>query len=287
MLAKQNFMILGTPHMTSTKAREELNVILDNTALERVKFTKFLGVLIDECLTWKNHINCISKTISRNIGVMNKLKHYIPYRILHTLYCTLIISPYLSYGILIWGNTCKSYLDKLVKLQKWAIRVISNSHYRCHTAPLFAKCNFLTVTDMYSLELGVFMYKFCTNDLPSAFKEYFHKRSSIHNYQTRHVNDLNLTNNKKSFSDHSIRTCGPIFWNSLPTAIKDSKSVNHFRNQFKGVLHLWALFLKTLCIFSKNKATSDKVSYGSGQKCSKELENYSFTSVETIVVKLQ
>ena len=58
-------------------------------------------------------------------------------------------------------------------------------------------------------------------------------------------------------------------------------------NLLKGVLHLWALFLKTLCIFSKNKATSDKVSYGSGQKCSKELENYSFTSVETIVVKLQ
>ena len=77
------------------------------------------------------------------------------------------------------------------------------------------------------------MYKFSTNDLPSAFKEYFHKRSSIHNYQTRHVNGLNLTNNKKSFSDHSIRTCGPIFWNSLPTASKDSKSVNHFRNQFK------------------------------------------------------
>ena len=64
--------------MTSTKAREELNVMRFNTALERVKFTKFLGVLIDECLTWKNHIDCISKTISRNIGVMNKLKHYIP-----------------------------------------------------------------------------------------------------------------------------------------------------------------------------------------------------------------
>ena len=80
--SKTNFMILGTPHMTSTKAREDLNVILDNTALERVKFTKFLGVLINECLTWENHINCISKTISRNISVMNKLKHYIPYRIL-------------------------------------------------------------------------------------------------------------------------------------------------------------------------------------------------------------
>ena len=58
-------------------------------------------------------------------------------------------------------------------------------------------------------------------------------------------------------------------------------------HRLKGVLHPWALFLKTLCIFSKNKATSDKVSYGSGQKCSKELKNHSFTSVETIVVKLQ
>ena len=56
---------------------------------------------------------------------------------------------------------------------------------------------------------------------------------------------------------------------------------------FKGVLHPWALFLKTLCIFLKNKATLDKVSHGSGQKCVKELKNYSFNSVETIVVKLK
>ena len=61
----------------------------------------------------------------------------------------------------------------------------------------------------------------------------------------------------------------------------------HERKRLKGVLHPWALFFKTLCIFSKNKATSDKVSYGSGQKCSKDLKYHNFTSVETIVVKLQ
>ena len=60
-----------------------------------------------------------------------------------------------------------------------------------------------------------------------------------------------------------------------------------YSTTIKGVLHLWALFLKTWCIFPKNKATSDKVSYGSGQKRSKELKNHSFTSVQTIVVKLQ
>ena len=119
-------MILGTPYMTSVKVRKDLNVSLNNTTLERVQFTKLLGMLTDECLTWKQHIDCASKTISRNIGVMNKLKYSIPGRILHTLYCTLI-TVYLKCGILIWGSTCKSYLDKLIKLQKWTIRTITNS----------------------------------------------------------------------------------------------------------------------------------------------------------------
>ena len=65
------------------------------------------------------------------------------------------------------------------------------------------------------------------------------------------------------------------------------KTINFEKLVFKGVLHPWALFLKTSCIFLKNKATLDKVSNGSGQKCSKELKNHSFPSIETIVVKLQ
>ena len=52
---------------------------------------------------------------------------------------------------------------------------------------------------------------------------------------------------------------------------------------FEGFVH----FLTKYSTFKKNKATLDKVSYGSGQNCSKELKNHSFASAETIVVKLQ
>ena len=51
---------------------------------------------------------------------------------------------------------------------------------------------------MYSLELRVFMYKYSINDLPNTFNDYFTKRSDIHGYQTRHVNNLNLTKNKQT-----------------------------------------------------------------------------------------
>ena len=74
-------------------------------------------------------------------------------------------------------------------------------------------------------------------------------------------------------------------WLYVSINIISSYSFTH--STIKGVLHPCALFLKTFCIFSKNKATLDKISYRSGQKCSKELKNHSFTSVEAIVLKLQ
>ena len=143
---KTNNMITGTPKMTSMI--DQTDIILDNTKLDRATTSKFLGVIIDKNLTWKNHIDGITKTISRNIGMINKLKFFVPEWILRTLY---------RIDILIWGQACKTYLEKIHKLQKWVLRIISNSHYRSHSMPLFLKYDILNVYDMYKLEVGVFM----------------------------------------------------------------------------------------------------------------------------------
>jgi hypothetical protein len=86
---------------------------------------------------------------------------------------------------------------------------------------------------MYTLELGVFMYKYSKEQLPSIFTCFFTKRSDIHDYQTRSINNLNLTRNKKVFSDNAVRTTGPILWNTLDNVIKNSKTAKHFRKEFK------------------------------------------------------
>ena len=78
---KTNYMIMGTQYMTSMEdegvSNVHVDIILDNTKLQRVDNTKFLGVTIDENLSWKNHIDGITKTISRNIGMINKLKFFL------------------------------------------------------------------------------------------------------------------------------------------------------------------------------------------------------------------
>ena len=99
------------------------NVTFNNIVLDKVDTIKFLGQTIDEILSWKIHIDNISKTISRNIGIINKLKSYFPPSTLLMLYSTMIL-PYLNYGILAWGNSNKHLMDRLYLLQKKA-----NSYY--------------------------------------------------------------------------------------------------------------------------------------------------------------
>ena len=88
-------------------------IILNNTVIERVDNFNFLGITPDENLSWNSHINKISIKISRHIGILYKLKPFIPLFVLKTLYCSLIL-PYFTYGILAWGGQ----LTKLTKLQK-------------------------------------------------------------------------------------------------------------------------------------------------------------------------
>ena len=105
--------------------------------------------------------------------MLTKLKHFVPENILYSLYCTLIL-PYINYGFLIWGSTCKTYLDKIFKLQKWAIRTILNSHYRSHTGPQFSKFNNLNAHDTFKLNLDIFMYRHHSNQRPPIFFNVFY-----------------------------------------------------------------------------------------------------------------
>ena len=182
----------------------------------------------------KNHIDAISKTNSRNIGVLTKLQHFVPENI---LYSFILYFNSTVYGVLIWGNTCKIYLDKIFKLQKWAIRTISNSHYRSHTGPLFSKYNVLiNIHDTCKLNLGIFMYKHHTNQLLPIFSTYFTKHVQTHNYPTRNAQDYSINITKKMFSDRAIRNCGPSFWNSLDKTLKHCKTTKHFQNELKSIL---------------------------------------------------
>jgi len=92
-------------------------VIIDAKEIPQVSSVKFLGVYVDQHLTWKTHIEQISRKIAINIGIIKRISYILSPHILLTLYYTMIY-PYLSYCNMVWASNYKSRLHGLAILQK-------------------------------------------------------------------------------------------------------------------------------------------------------------------------
>ena len=115
-------------------------------------YEKYLGLMIDSNLSWKYHIESICHKISKSIGVIAKIRHYVPRRVLLSVYNSLIV-PYLTYGICGWGNCALTFQRKIVTLQKRAIRLIYLRKSNEHTVPFFLKWNCLSLPSLFQLEI--------------------------------------------------------------------------------------------------------------------------------------
>ena len=116
---KTKFMVFN-----KTRKNVTLQLEIDGTKLEQVKQFNFLGLIIDEKLTWHPYIHSVSCKLSRSLGIMHRLKTYLPKYILRTIYFS-IFHSHLTYQILSWGANC----SRLFPLQKKAIRIINNAHF--------------------------------------------------------------------------------------------------------------------------------------------------------------
>ena len=124
-MTKTEFMLIGSRQkLNSLSVLPDLEI--NGTQLNRVDFTKSLGVLIDENLTWSNHINAISKKISSGIGSIKRISHCVPPATLHNIYHGLVQSHF-DYCNVVWGNCAKTLSDKLRRLQNRAVRILTNS----------------------------------------------------------------------------------------------------------------------------------------------------------------
>ena len=144
-----------------------INLQLSQEPIEQVSHFNYLGIVFDDHLSWDNHIDMISIKISKIIGIINRLKLIYPQRILFTLYNSLLVSQF-YYGILLWGKGA----ERIVRLQKRAIRTISFSRPIEHTEPLFKALSLLKLEDLYTLKMYKFYFNLCNNYLPAYFDEY-------------------------------------------------------------------------------------------------------------------
>ena len=125
--------------------------------IKRVKFVKFLGLLLDEHLIWKYHLSELSKKLARTFVMFFKIRNLLPLDVLICLYNALFLS-FLQYGLIIWDQTHASYVDPVFKLQKKAFRAISFRPRMSPSLPIFNYIKLLKLSESFELRLLTFVF---------------------------------------------------------------------------------------------------------------------------------
>ena len=186
---------------------------------------KYLGVILDENLSFKNHVNYVSGKIAKNIGVIYRMSFYVPASVLINMYYALIY-PLLCYCNIVWGGAADTHLHKLVTLQKREVRAITNSDYLAHTEPLFSQTGILKLRDIHHYLCCVLAYK-KSNILPFA----------THRYDTRiSANYVIPEFHRLTISQRSLSYTLPFKFNQIPINIRTSETLKVFKKQLK--LHI-------------------------------------------------
>lgn len=178
---------------------------------------KCLGVFLDSKLTWESHSEYLKKKLSSNVYLLKSLTNLINQNTILLAYHA-IFHSIMSYGILLWGGS--AHASKILRIQKRAVRVITNSKYNESCRPLFKKLGILTMTNQYIYE--------CLN---------YAKRYAANQNPNRNVTRLNLiiapyfrlSKNINSFRYISTKLYNllPIDWKNL-TYLKFQKNIKAF-----------------------------------------------------------
>ena len=224
-IKKSNFVIFR-PYQKRLAYQPKL-YMFDNekskyVCLESKVYIKYLGVLIDQHLSWKYHIDSVVTKISKNVGLIAKLRHSVPRPILLNIYKSLV-HPYLTYGLAAWGQACKTYLNKILILQKRALRLLYFTDWHEHAIPLFLDANVLPITFLYYESVSTLMYDINNCKAPRNMLNLFQKTSNIHSYNTRSSTSgkFFVKGSRLEIQNNSFSRLGVKLWNKIPCYVTD------------------------------------------------------------------
>ena len=224
-LSKSNYMIIkGKRRSVQVKGALEIS----GSKLLEVDKASFVGLQIDKHLTWIEHIKMVNRNIRSKVGILFRIRHYVPQNILVLLYKALI-QPHILYGIEVWGTTYKTNLNCIFLTQKMAMRAITFSPRGTHSEPLFQKIKVLNIYNLHFLSVSTFIYDLLNGNLPHSLIEYC--QVIEHRYGTRgkEQGQLYLPKCKTTQGQFSISFMGVKIWNSIPYDLRGIRSKNAFR----------------------------------------------------------
>ena len=230
-IKKTSFMV----HSFRSKITDH-SISIRGIKIDRVVKAKFLGVIIDDCLKFKDQIKTVINKVSKSSGIMWKLSRVMPPGILIKLYYALIY-PFLTYGIESWGSSGKTLLTRLSRRQKRCVKLL-NKPTTGITLDIFRILKIFPLEDIFKYFVCVKFYKYVILKKELSFHNRVCSLQINHEFETRfkYRHLLRRPRINKSLCFNSFLYKSLTLWNTLPDHVKAQSSLLNFKQSLKNFL---------------------------------------------------
>jgi hypothetical protein len=227
-LKKTNFVQFSTKQTKNTLG----SIAYEENYITNVNSTSFLGLILDDTLTWKAHTDQLCSKFQSACYILRTLTPLLTQQNMKII-CFSYFHSIMMYGVIFWGNSAGR--NSVFKLQKKAIRLITNSNSRTSCRGLFKKLGILPLQSQYILSLAIYV---------SKNMELFTLNVDIHTKNTRNKFNLFLPQSRLTKYQKGAYFAGIKIFNHLPENIKkkNSNNTNKFKNELKKFLLLGSFY---------------------------------------------
>ena len=233
-VSKTEFIMFRPPRSCLEK---RIVLRLNGTKLFESPKIKYLGVILDNNLTWKHHIHELCKKLNRAAGMVFKIRDNCSKPVLRSLYFSLFQS-HLSYGLPVWGKCNNFHSNKLIIIQKKIVRAITSSIFTASSSPLFKELKILKFDDLFKTQVASLMWDYDHGTLPVSLTPLFVRRNEIHSMNLRNAANNQLytaTKRNSKFGSNSFSQIGSLLLNELKnmSIYNESNSKSTFIMKYK------------------------------------------------------
>lgn len=230
---KTQFMLFGVSQLITKLP--PITIPFLGSELKPKDSAKDLGIILDTNLTFTEHINALSSSLLGSLCQINRVKHLFSKEIMMIIINSLIFSK-LYYCSTVWSGTFRYNIDKLQLLQNFAARILTNTRKYEHISPVLQQLGWLSVEDTLCLRDVILVYKCMNNLVPDYLATKITARSTIHRYNTRRKDDININKHRTTTAQRNFFYRAIKSWNALSLKTRTSKSIEIFKNNAKKEL---------------------------------------------------
>ena len=216
----------------------DLKLKLDGHKLIPSKYVKYLGVLIDPLLNWSYHVNLLAPKLSRAIGMLSKIRHYVDQYVLRDIYFA-IFSSLMCYGAQAWAQVDNQHIKRITKLQDKAIKVINFEPYEDPPSSYYKKSSLLKFQDTIRIQNFIFVHDNINRRLPYPLLNQFEYIKENSPHDTRIAKKLCVKLQKCRTINYGLKSiCGNASrsFNSLQVHLEKDQLHTKSRNICKNVI---------------------------------------------------